>query len=1002
MATGTSDHPRCIAVHDRDARRVLRCLVGVVLVATQLMLAYATVAHAATRYAEGSGLPNQTVNAITRDARGYWWFGTEDGLVRFDGHQFVEADIAFADAPIDTHVIALAATPAGVYAATRSRVVHVDVGTLATTRLRAAEGDIGGVLTLAADADGRMHAGTREGVLWRLPPGPDGAATAVALDGAVRPTSITEMDLDGAQAWLAGIEGVWKLDLGSGRVEPFRYDLPALDGGARHVRGLLADGDTLWIGYWNDGLVRVDTANGAVRWFHPGQPGAGALRATSVPMLALAEGRLYAGTNRGLVVHEPACDCLRGMNLPAWDEVDGVGVIVLAVAAHGDTVFAGMFGGGAVRFGPGNLTFEHVVRIDNRDDGLGAPMVRSLAIDADGRLLIGTYGGAVQWARPEARIRGEPWRLDSLPWAPTRTESRFAWSLEPADDGLWIGTGGGLFRWTGQRLDAIDPRIESIRDTLRDAAGRRWVGSSLGLFEAVEDRLVPVPIADDVSGARTPIVWCLANVGDELWAGTDDGLYRLDADRRVIARHQLGLDADALPGAVVHAIHADDAGRLWVATSGGLVQARRDDAGLRFEAQPALLASRVRAVLSVQSDLDGRLWLGTQRGLVRYDLDNGGVRRYDQRDGLASDQFTANAAARDSTRLYFGTVAGVVAFVPSELDDRPARLEPQVAWLRVGDGPWQGADSVLALAHDHPPLRVELTALDYVRPERLRYAYRWGKDGARTPLGDAHSAIFSDLPAGRRSLHVEVWTDGAPAAPVSQRVLDVDVAPAWHETPWGRGLLLAAVLLAAWLASSWRLRYARAQRRALEARVVERTRELAAATDAMQEANRRLRELATRDPLTGLANRRSLFDVAAAWREAGHAMAVLMIDLDHFKRINDEHGHEAGDAVLRAFAEVLRQHARDGDLGVRYGGEEFLWLAHGATRDDLPRLGARLLEATRALRIALADGRALAVTVSIGAATMRDGEAIDALVRRADAALYAAKGGGRDRVVVAD
>ncbi len=982
--------------------RMMRCCRRIAVVAALLVPTGTPSVHAATRYAEGSGLPNQTITAIARDARGYWWFGTEDGLVRFDGHQFAEVDLTFADAPIDTHVSAMTATPSGVFAATRTRVLHVDPATLAATRIRTAQGDIDGVMALAADASGRIYAGTRNGVLWRLPTDPDDAPAALALHGTARPTNIATLDLDGPQAWLAGIEGVWRLDLASGRIEPFRYDLPALDDGARHVRGLVADGDTLWIGHWHDGLVRVDIARGTVRWFHPDQPGAGALRATSVPVLALAEGRLYAGTNRGLVVYEPTCDCLRGMNLPAWDEVDGVGVIVVALAAHGDTVFAGLFGGGAVRFGPGNRTFEHVVRINTREDGLGAPMVRSLAVDNNGRLLIGTYGGAVQWAELEARVRGQIWRLKRLPWTPTRTESRFAWSLEPADDGLWIGTGAGLYRWTGHELDAIDPRVQSIRDTLRDQEGRRWVASIEGLYELVGTQLVPKPIAEGAPGIREPHVWCLASVGDELWAGTDDGLYRLDASRRVVARHRVGLGVDALPGAVVHAIHTDDAGRVWVASSGGLVQALRDNAGLHIKAQPALRAARVRAVLSVQSDADGTLWLGTQRGLVRYVPTTGSVRRYDQRDGLVSDQFTANAAARDGTRLYFGTVAGVVAFVPSEVDDRPARLEPQVSWLRVGDGDWRAADGLLELAHNHPPLRVELTAFDFVRPERLRYAYRWGETGPFTPLGDAHSVIFSDLPAGRRSLYVEVRTDGDPAAPVRRRLLEVDVAPAWHETVWGRVLLLVAVLLAGWALASWRIRAARSQRLVLERSVAERTRELAAATDAMQEANRRLRELATRDPLTGLANRRRLFDVAEAWRDAGHTMTALMIDLDHFKRINDRYGHEAGDVVLRAFADLLREHARDGDLGVRYGGEEFLWFAYGATRAELPRIGARLLDAARAMKVSLPDGTVVGVTISIGAAAMRDDETIDDLLRRADAALYAAKEGGRDRVVVAD
>lgn len=159
----------------------------------------------------------------------------------------------------------------------------------------------------------------------------------------------------------------------------------------------------------------------------------------------------------------------------------------------------------------------------------------------------------------------------------------------------------------------------------------------------------------------------------------------------------------------------------------------------------------------------------------------------------------------------------------------------------------------------------------------------------------------------------------------------------------------------------------------------------------------RLREASLRDELTGLLNRRALNEyLAAHWHRhlrRRFPLALAMVDLDHFKQVNDSQGHAAGDAVLRRTAELFRQHLRREDLVGRMGGEEFLLVLPDTSIEAAQALCERLRS--------LAHAQSLGVTMSLGLtmADAADGEA-EAAVRRADAALYRAKAEGRDRVVV--
>jgi diguanylate cyclase (GGDEF)-like protein len=170
-----------------------------------------------------------------------------------------------------------------------------------------------------------------------------------------------------------------------------------------------------------------------------------------------------------------------------------------------------------------------------------------------------------------------------------------------------------------------------------------------------------------------------------------------------------------------------------------------------------------------------------------------------------------------------------------------------------------------------------------------------------------------------------------------------------------------------------------------------------AAAGAADEARRmartayRYRDLAFRDPMTGLWNRRALDDRLAGLADAGQPVPpTVMVDIDHFKRVNDVYGHEAGDRVLAAVAEAISDNVRECDFAARYGGDEFAVLLHGASEKVARHVAERV-------RTAIADSLELPVTVSIGIAKATGDRRLSLLA--ADRALYEAKRAGRNRVV---
>lgn len=196
-------------------------------------------------------------------------------------------------------------------------------------------------------------------------------------------------------------------------------------------------------------------------------------------------------------------------------------------------------------------------------------------------------------------------------------------------------------------------------------------------------------------------------------------------------------------------------------------------------------------------------------------------------------------------------------------------------------------------------------------------------------------------------------------------------------------------------------------RRRAEVALASAHQDLAARVAEIETLNEKLREQAIRDPLTGLYNRRYFDEVAgrdaARAQRTGEALAIVALDIDRFKSVNDEHGHAAGDMVLQVLAEILTACVRESDLVCRTGGDEFVLLLAGAAREVAAERAERVRAEFSARTVDLGDGTVFRGTLSIGVAILRaEAEDLPSTLRRADLALCEAKRLGRDRLVAAD
>lgn len=934
-------------------------------------------------YGVDRGLPHNTVLSLAQTPDGFLWIGTWEGLVRFDGARFktppASAPAGLRESgvltlrsagdgslwigtqgggiyryregrftvesapgePLDAHVLALLVTRDGeVYAGTSDGQVlrRGAAGFVAVEGF--GEGPAGSVYSIVEDREGRVIA-LRDIVLWHLDEsGPVPLELrwpgAPALPYRIAPAA-------GGGLWLPTQQGLYRLAADLQTVEPAIHPQST-------SRVIEDEAGQLWLASEPLGLVRINATGSSALGREDGLP-----NSRIASLLTDQEGNLWAGTNGGLLR-------LNEASFAGLSERKGLSdPFVRALLEWGaDEVLVGS---------PAGLDRIVGGRVDRRRAWPAAftdASVLALARGSDGALLVGTTAdGAYAWD-------GQALRQWQVPAALGSNQVRAI--LADPDGTVWFGTTRGLSRCQGaqcQILRAADGiGGDFVTALVRDRDGVLWIGSSLGATRLIDGRFEQVPLGE---GHPKTVFGFLHDRAGRHWVGTDGGLGLLRAGRFELVGARHGLIGDA-----VFAVLEDPDGQFWISGNRGV---QRIDPAQVVEA------------------LDGR----------RERIEG---RRFGRADGMPSGQVNggsqASAIETADGRLWFATAGGVAIVDPADPAIDAATPVPRVVVESVEvDGVELAAGQGMVLPRGVQRLSIRYAGISFVAPHRLVMRYRLeGFEQAWNAAGEERSASYTNLRPGHYRFELEArWADGTEA--VARRAFAVEVQPAWYQRRPLQALLLALGL--AGLAGVVRLRVAALRRRAseLEVEVERQTRQVVAERDALALANRRNAELAEQlgrqareDVLTGLANRRRADEALAAIEAADQRALMALLDIDHFKAINDRHGHAAGDAVLEAFARALEKHLPSAALRARIGGEEFLALWRA---EDVAQAAAELAD----LRLATAPGCDLhrwppavqGVRFSGGTALRQGGEDVDAWYRRADHALYRAKAEGRDRVL---
>jgi len=954
------------------------------------------------------GLPHSITTALAQDRDGLLWIGTMGGLVRYDGYRvqvFELADAAAAGLP-DTYVRSLLALPDG------GLLVGTNAGGLArfdpqTARFRSYPIGPGGtgnrkIYALAADGDSGAWIATDSG-LDHLDLGSDRIAPVDT--GPAAPRNFAVYQDRAGNLWLGNDKGLFVRY--AGRKDFVRPEHPAgVVDQVLHdeIWAVREDAEgRLWVGSVQMGAIYRDTDG---RWrMVPGFSGydGTARQATVRDFLEVRPGRMWIATDGDGIVTYTAGDADTRVldhdtSLPS--SLPGNSVRALLLGRAGNAWAATDLGAARSNAGA-NIAFSMLPSSDLAHS-LANPNVRSILVDARGRVWLGMAAGEIDIIDPltgtvrHLKLTGKQLRRDVQ-------------SLAEAPDGsVWVGTQG---------LAQIDPDTLAVRDAILPALGDSpvlsllrmgpymLIGTYNGVFryDSRNGQLVHYRhIAGQPGSLVSDTVRQIVRVGTAVWYATNNGISVARDPMQTtgfvnLVQHEG--DAASLPQNLVDSIAVDTRGRVWAGTLGGLAMLPHgNDPPYRFQhlgTAAGLASDKITALLP---DNDGNLWVSSANGISVVGGQSLRIRNLGVRDGQHISSYIYAAAARmpDGT-LLFGGLGGLTVIRPLWRGPDDPQVPLRITNALVNGHPLPfgrlpGDRGTLALSAHERSLRLDFALLDYQGSQETAYSYRMAgfDDGwIEVPKGGTPSAIYTNLPHGRYVLHLRAVPRGLHAR-AAESTLAISVAPLWYETLWAR--LLAVVLLLALMVLLVQMRTIYLRRRALQLQkqIDVHTRELIA-------ANRRLDLLAGTDELTGVCNRRRFLELAEGVRRyADTAPAcIALLDLDRFKRVNDEFGHLAGDAVLRATAGVICQQLRAGDLVGRYGGEELVLCLPNNS-------GAMAMAIAEQIRVALRgtrtwhEGRAIAITVSIGVAELRPGEGMTSWLSRADAALYESKHRGRD------
>jgi len=820
------------------------------------------------------GLSQSSVLCILQDSKGFMWFGTEDGLNKYDGYSFT----VYRHSPGDPDSLSN----------NRVRSIYQDregtiwIGTdgglnkldRETERFTSYQNDPNDPHSLSSnyvsliyeDRTGTLWIGTRGGGLAIFD-----RETAQFIHYQNNPSDARSLSSNYVSTiyedrtgtlWVGTSDGgLDRLDRETGQFDHYLFSYYQSDPNDPHslshypITAICEDrAGMLWIGTSGGGLARFDRETEKFSHYLNDLYNPHSLSNNRV--LSVYEdqaGTLWVGTYGGGLnrLDRETGQFIRYQADLSDPHSLSDNVVWSFYEDRSGVLWIGTHGG-LSKYDQGREKFAHYQADPDDPNSLSNNHVLSIYEDRGGTLWIGTHGGGLnRFDREAAQFT----HYQHDPHSPHSLSHNIVWAIYEDQAGeFWIGTwGGGLNRFDRKserfihyRHDPSDPSTLSSDDVFsiyEDRAGTLWVGTSgggLNRFDRKTETFTHYQAdpMDPYSLSSNDVFSIYEDQTGALWVGTyGGGLNRFDRETGQFIRYQADIsDPHSLSGNLVWSIYEDRAGTLWIGTDGGLNRFdRATEVFTHYRERDGLPNDMIYCILEDNASPDGtrgNLWLSTNDGLSKFDPQAETFRNYDTGDGVQSKQFSGGACHRSSSgEMFFGGINGFNTFYPDTIKDNHY-IPPIVLTLLTQGGEEVAADKAvesLEGATFHWPnnfFEFEFAALSYTQPEKNQYAYMLeGFDEDWNYIETRHFGRYTNLPGGTYTLRLKgsnndgVWNQEGTSVTITI------VPPVW-ETWWFRGI--AILVLVGGVIGGYRLRVKSIEARAreLENLVQERTREI--------------------------------------------------------------------------------------------------------------------------------------------------------------------------------
>lgn len=803
------------------------------------------------------GLSQSSVKVIFQDHRGFLWFGTEDGLNRYDGYSF--------------------------------KIYKPDPDAINSLSDR-------WITSIVEDRDGYLWIATRLG-LNRYDPHTetfihflhDDLNPASLIDNHINILYLDKND----NLWIGTTSGLDLFDRGTGTFKHYVYSPSKQEGiSGKSITALYEDSrGRFWVGTAAGGLNRFYSSNNTFVPYQTRSNDSSTISSDHVTaIIEDSKSALWVGTSEGLNRFHPdtgtferflhddkndqslASDSIRDLHVDItgnlWIATSG-GLDRLSVAGkrfihyrhdptfskslseddvlsiqedRGGILWVGTWGGGVNKYDRRSDYFAYYRNNPQNTNSLSDNSIISIFSDSDGYAWVGTAGEGLNRL---TRSTGQVVHYRNDPNRPKSIISDIIYSMhEDQDRFLWIGTANGLeqfdrnsFSFKHYQRDPENPASLSanrVYEVYVDSQNNLWLGTVAGLdlFDRENETFThyqPQPgNPNSLSGSAVNSI--IEDSEGNLWVGTwESGLNKFNPKTEEFTRYRSDArNKEAISSDVILSIHEDTRGRVWIGTGGGGLNLYHPETDtFKYYLEKDGLPNGV--VYGILEDSQGYLWMSTNFGISRFDPETETFRNFDAGDGLQSNEFNSGAYAKDrGGELYFGGINGMTVFNPSSIDDSPYLPQVSLTSLTQADNPIDTHSSVettqtITLTWPQNSFEFEFAALSYNQPNKNQYAYILeGFDPNWHFIGTKRDGRYTNLPGGEYRLLLKasnsdgVWNE----TPVR---INVTVIPPFWQTTWFRVLLtLAAVAV---VAGGVRLRTKGIQdrNRALERLVKERT-----------------------------------------------------------------------------------------------------------------------------------------------------------------------------------